>query len=69
MTNQTLSDEDVKNRCMPSDVTERIDSALSLDLSVPPCGMNSQPRHRHIFLSFSFRVRALVLFLALMRFF
>lgn len=40
MTNQRLSDEDVKNRDVPSDVTKRIDSALSLDLSVPPCGMN-----------------------------
>lgn len=45
LTTQRLSNEDVKSRITHSDVSGRGGSVMSLDLTVPPHGMNSKPRH------------------------
>lgn len=45
VTTQRLSNKDVKSRLMHSDLSGKGGSVLSLDLYIPPHGMNSKPRH------------------------
>lgn len=45
VTPQSLSNEDVSTRRMPSHVSGKRDSLLSLDLSISPHGMDSTLRH------------------------